>query len=260
MKSNSKKLKFVSRDGLKLHGTLTTPSGKVDGAMLMVHGITSDRSEWGIFDLVADEIAQDGIASLRFDYRGHGESALDEDRISLAGILSDTLSAWDELEQRLGSEGEAVRRYTLGSSFGGGISYAAASRIGRVDRSFLMAPVFNYLFDLETSAPKWLNDLKRKDHFRYNDMELGRPLANEAMYFDPFSGQPIPATIFHGTLDTDVSIDLSREVADRYANIELVPVEGAGHVLNLPGDFDLDDEASWGFVRFMITQIRDRVE
>ena len=259
VKTKSKKLKFASRDGLRLHGTMTTPSGKVAGAMLMVHGITSDRSEWGIFDLIAEELAKVGVASLRFDFRGHGESSLDEERISLAGIFSDTLAAWDELERKLDSNGKTLRRYMLGSSFGGGISYAAASHIGRIDRSFLLAPVFNYFVDMENCAPKWLADLERKDHFRYNDLKLGRPLANEAMYFDPLAGHAVPSTIFHGTLDTDVMIGLSREVAARHPNIDLVPVEGAGHVLNVPDDFDLEDDASWGFVRFVIKQIRDHI-
>lgn len=254
-----KRLKFASRDGLKLHGTLAKPSGKITGALLMVHGITSDRSEWGIFDKVAEEVAKDGIASLRFDFRGHGDSALEPTMISLGGILSDVLAAWDELERRLDGDGKDLKRYTLGSSYGGGLSYAAASRIGRIDRAFLMAPVFNYMVDLEHCVPKWLWELRRKDHLRYNDLKLGRPLANEAMYFDPLSGPAVPATIFHGTLDTDVSIDLSREIAARHQNVELIPVEGAGHVLNVPDDFDMEDDASWAYVRFMIGQVRKRI-
>jgi pimeloyl-ACP methyl ester carboxylesterase len=259
VKVKQKKLKFASRDGLKLHGTLATPSSGIDGALLMVHGITSDRNEWGIFELVAEELANDGIASLRFDFRGHGDSALDENLISLSGIFSDVLAAWDELEGHLDTEGRRFRRYTLGSSYGGGLSYAAASRIGRIDRAFMMAPVLNYLTDLENCAPKWLSDLKNKGHLKYNDLKLGRPLANEAMYFDPLAGAAVPATIFHGTLDTDVSIDLSRDAAARHPNLELVPVEGAGHVLNVPEDFDLEDDASWAYVRFMIDQIRNRI-
>lgn len=152
MKIREKKLKFTSRDGLKLHGTLAKPPGKLAGALLMVHGITSDRSEWGIFDMVAQEIAKDGIASLRFDFRGHGESGLDQNLISLGGILSDVLAAWGELEGRLDTEGKPLKRYILGSSYGGGLSYAAASRIGRIDRSFLMAPVFNYMVDFSKTA------------------------------------------------------------------------------------------------------------
>ena len=259
MKIKSKKVKFASRDGLKLHGTMAVPSCPVTGALLLVHGITSDRSKWGIFDQVANELAKKGIASLRFDYRGHGESSLDEDKISLFGILSDIMSAWAELEKRLEIDGKALKRYIMGSSFGGGLSYAAATHIGRIDRAFLLAPVFNYLIDIENSAPRWHADLKRNDHFRYNDLRLGRALANEAFYFDPLALGTVPTTIFHGTADTDVLIDLSRKVAARHSHIELVPMKGAGHVLNVPDDFDLEQDASWAFIRLMIEQVRKRI-
>ena len=259
LKLNQKKVKFLSKDGLKLHGTLAIPKGNISGIMLMVHGITSDRSEWGIFDMVAEEMAKEGIASLRFDFRGHGDSSLDQNLISLGGILSDVLSAWGELENQIGADGKQLRRFTLGSSYGGGLSYSAASRIGRIDRAFLMAPVFNYLTDLDNCAPKWRAELKRKDHLRYNELKLGRPLANEAMYFDPLAGPPVPATIFHGTLDTDVLIDLSRDAVARYSNLELIPVKGAGHVLNTPEDYDLENDESWNYVRFMIENIRTRI-
>ena len=259
MKARSKKLKFASRDGLKLHGTLTAPAKDVTGAMLCVHGITSDRSEWGIFDEVASKLAEEGIASLRFDFRGHGDSTLNEDKITLAGVLSDIVSAWGELEGRLDADGKDLKRYIMGSSFGGGLSYAAAGIIGRIDRAFLLAPVFDYFVDIENCAPHWHADLKKKDHFRYNDLRLGRALLNEALYFDPFAHSSVSTTIFHGTADSDVVIDLSRAVAAKHANVELVPVDGAGHVLAVPEDFDMKEEASWGYVRFMLEQVRRRI-
>lgn len=253
-KLKTKKIKFASRDSLKLHGTLTMPAGEVAGLMLMVHGITSDRSEWGIFDLLADEVAKEGVASLRFDFRGHGESELHEPLISLTGILSDVTSAWDVLERAAGTSDAG--RYIVGSSFGGGLAYAAASSNGRFDRAFLVAPVFDYLADIDHCAPKWRSELKRKDHFKYNDLALGRALANEALYFDPLAGPAVHTIIFHGTKDTDVSIDLSRAVVARHPDIELVEVKGAGHVMNVPDDFDLEDKRSWGYVRKMVARIR----
>jgi uncharacterized protein len=258
MKVRSENIKFASRDALKLHGTLSLPSGALTGTMLMVHGITSDRSEWGIFDLIAKEVAADGIASLRFDYRGHGKSNLGQDKISLFGILSDVRSAWVELEKLIDSRG-AKRRFMVGSSFGGGLAYAAASRIGSIDRAFLIAPVFDYLTDIDNCAPKWATELKRKDHFQYNDLALGRPLVNEAFYFDPLSGRPVAATIFHGTRDSDVSIKLSRKVAQEHPTIELIEVKGAGHVMNVPADYELEEEKSWGFISHMAKQIRERL-
>jgi alpha-beta hydrolase superfamily lysophospholipase len=256
-KVKSKKVKFASRDSLKLHGTLTTPAGDAEGLMLMVHGITSDRSEWGIFDMLAEEVAKEGLASLRFDFRGHGNSSLDEQLITLAGIMSDITAAWQELERAAGAPN--ARRYIVGSSFGGGLAYAMASCDGRFDRAFLVAPVFDYLADIDHCAPQWRSDLKRKDHFKYNHLTLGRALANEALYLEPLAGPAVSTTIFHGTKDTDVAIDLSRAVAARHPGIELVEMKGAGHVMNVPEDYDLEDEKSWDYVRSMVGDIRKAV-
>jgi uncharacterized protein len=257
MKVKSKKLKFSSRDSLKLYGTLTTPASGTEAIMLMVHGITSNRDEWGIFELLADEVAKEGVASLRFDFRGHGESTLDEQLITLFGILSDVASAGQELEAAAGTP--ETRRYIVGSSFGGGLAYEAASRDGRFERAFLIAPVFDYLADINHCAPKWRHDLKRKDHFKYNDLTLGRALANEALYFDPLAGPAVPTTIFHGTKDTDVVIDLSRAVAARHPAIDLVEIKGAGHVMNVPDDYDLEDDKSWDYIRTVVGDIRKAV-
>jgi uncharacterized protein len=258
-KIKSKKIKFLSRDSLKLQGTLSVPAAPVQGLMLMVHGITSDRSEWGIFDLLAEEVGKEGIASLRFDFRGHGESALDSQLITLAGILSDVMSAWEELQRRVDADGKCTRRYMVGSSFGGGLAYAAASRDGRFDRVFLVAPVFDYLADIDHCAPKWRHELKRKDSFKYNDLSLGRALANDALYLDPLSGPAVQTTIFHGTADTDVSIKLSRAVAAKQPTFTLEEVKGAGHVMNVPDDFDLEEDQSWDYIRSMVHRIRKAV-
>lgn len=256
-KPRSKSVKFTSRDSLTLRGTLTRPAGVARALMLMVHGITSDRSEWGIFDMLAEEVAKEGVSSLRFDFRGHGESKLDESLITLSGILSDITSAWRELEDA--APGADPRRYIVGSSFGGGLAYAAASRDGRFDRAFLIAPVFDYLADIDHCAPEWRSDLKRRDHFKYNDLALGRALANEALYLDPLTGPAVPTTIFHGTKDTDVSIELSRAVVSRQAAIDLIEMKGAGHVMNVPEDYDLEDDRSWKYIRSMIEGIRAAV-
>lgn len=256
LKPKSKKVAFASRDGLKLHGTFTPATGRTRGAMLMVHGITSDRDEWGIFELFAKELAANGVASLRFDWRGHGASALDEDRITLAGILSDVLAAWDELQAQVGEEGAKARRYIVGSSFGGGVAYAAAARIGGFRRAFLLAPVFDYLVDIDHCAPEWRSELKRKDHFHYNALKLGRGIVNDAFYLNPLAFGSVRTIIFHGTEDADVEIGLSEKVAAANRKIELVPIEGAGHVMNAPEDYDMEKERSWEIVRSVLAQIR----
>ena len=60
-------------DGLHLSGTLVLPDSAHQAAVL-VHGGGVTREEGGFFTRLAAGLADAGIASLRFDLRGHGES------------------------------------------------------------------------------------------------------------------------------------------------------------------------------------------
>jgi dienelactone hydrolase len=69
---------FRSSDGWTLHGTLHMPNGLKNGAkvpgVVMVHGAKHDQQTY--IDL-APELVKNGIAALRFDWRGKGESSPD---------------------------------------------------------------------------------------------------------------------------------------------------------------------------------------
>src|SRR5438874_2627382 len=61
-------------DGLHLAGTLVTPEDPPDRVVVLVHGGGVTREEGGFFTRLARGLAEAGIASLRYDLRGHGES------------------------------------------------------------------------------------------------------------------------------------------------------------------------------------------
>lgn len=69
-------------DGLHLAGTLAAPAEPAARAVVLVHGGGVTREEGGFFSRLATGLADAGVASLRFDLRGHGES---EGRQEFAG-------------------------------------------------------------------------------------------------------------------------------------------------------------------------------
>jgi len=65
---------FRTLDGLRLAGTLVDPEDPPVGAVVLVHGGGVTREEGGFFKRLADGLGEAGLASLRFDLRGHGRS------------------------------------------------------------------------------------------------------------------------------------------------------------------------------------------
>lgn len=70
-------------DGQMIKATLETPDGTAAPApvVLMLHGFTGSRDELpvkdtdeGVFSRTARQLAENGFASLRIDFRGSGES------------------------------------------------------------------------------------------------------------------------------------------------------------------------------------------
>jgi alpha-beta hydrolase superfamily lysophospholipase len=247
------KLDFNSLDGASLQGTLMIPDAPPKAFLLFVHGITSSREEWGIFERLANTLASAAVGSFRFDYRCHGYNSLPFTELSLYGILSDIDAAWKAASRHpsLSDTIGALPLLVCGSSFGGGLVYRWASTHGNVRHAFLLAPVFDYWADITKTAPDWKSDLINHNTIDYAGRRLARTILHEAKYFQTVGSagsQPVPALICHGTADDDVPIAMSQAVAFAHAHIELCPIEGAAHVLAVPGDLDMVLPESWRYV------------
>ena len=75
-----------------LHGVVTTPdtvkkSQKIP-TVIIFHGLTSNKDK-KLYTTLADSLAAHGIASVRFDFNGHGESEGDFKKMSLDNELED---------------------------------------------------------------------------------------------------------------------------------------------------------------------------
>lgn len=126
---------FASADGcLRLAGTLAVPGGSRAAAVVLVSGtgpIDRDVTFAGhaLFRTLADALAARGIASLRFDKRGVGESGGDFSSATASDFVADVLGASDYLVAHQGFAAEHVG--LLGHSEGGMVSLTAAARAPR---------------------------------------------------------------------------------------------------------------------------------
>jgi len=140
----------LENQGQDMVGTLTVPTG-ADApypAVLLLHGFTSPRDELPIvgteeamFSRTARILAENGIASLRIDFRGSGESdGLWEDT-TFSGQTSDAVAALDYLSSH--EDIEPNRIGVIGLSQGGLIASELAATENRIQSVVLWSPVTN---------------------------------------------------------------------------------------------------------------------
>jgi hypothetical protein len=238
---------FFAHDGLLLAGTLRTPDDTAERAVVLLHGEGMTREEAGYFGRLADGLALLGVASLRFDLRGHGESEGRQEDLTLSAVLNDVGAAMAHLV----TQTRAGRLSLLGTGFSGGIAaYFAAHRATELDRLVLCNPLLDYKKHFVEDKPYWSaeqidedagRELTEQGYLAHSPtFKLGRPLLNEVFWLRPqtvFGQIRTPTLLVHGTKDTVVPIESSRAAAARLsAPHELVEVEGAQHGFAVEND------------------------
>ena len=238
---------FRSLDGIRLRGTLAFPSGNLDSTAVLVHGGGVTRHESGFFTRLASGLAEVGIASLRFDIRGHGESEGSQENLTISGIVNDIRSAAEQIRLETGSHQTSV----IGASFGGGISAFYASRYPeQVKRLVLINPLLNYKKRFIDDKPYWHDEhisqdageqLASQGFISHSPtFKLGRSLLNEVFYIQPnlaLSQVAAPTLVIHGTRDTFVPIESSRQALGSFASeAKLIEINGAQHGIAVPDD------------------------
>lgn len=227
-------------DGLNLAGTLVSASDHAGHAVLLVHGGGVTREEGGFFTRLSSGLAEAGAASLRYDLRGHGESDGLMHEATLSAHLNDIRAALSSL----GRATQAPQVSLIGASFGAGLcTYYTAKRSDAVARLVLLNPQLNYKNRYIDQKAHWHGDhidneaarqlLERGFIEHSPTVRHGRAMLNEVFWIKPVDilGELVaPTLIVHGTEDTFVPIEASREASRQLRCInKLVEVEGAQH-------------------------------
>jgi alpha-beta hydrolase superfamily lysophospholipase len=138
---------FSSLDGTMLVGTLLRPPGATRSAVL-VHGGGVARDEAGFYVRLANALADDGVASLRFDLRGHGASGGRQQELTLASVANDIRAALEFFHEPAA---------LIGASFSGGACALVAAR-ALLPSLVLLNPLLDYKQRFVDEKPYWHDD------------------------------------------------------------------------------------------------------
>lgn len=213
-----------SADGTAVPGIFTEPREGSSVQMLMLHGITTHKNEFGdFFGRVARLLAHNGIGTLRIDFRGHGDSPVGSRSFSIASQVLDTLASIDWLL----SNTKAERANLLGCSFGAPPTlFAAQLRPQTVGSISLLCPVLDYHKTFLEPSTEWAAELfnpttlSQADQtgvlYMTDNFAIDIKLIIEMAIIKPFEALrqlQAPTLLIHGEADSMVPYTISKEYA-----------------------------------------------
>ncbi len=212
------KVSFAS-EGQKIAAILHLPDEENPPCVIASHGLLSSKNSEKYIAL-GEQISREGIAMLRFDFRGVGESEgrLEDDTVSRRVADLDSAIAFVKSYPGMGN-----RTGLLGSSLGGYVSLIGASREKEIGAVVIWATPF-HLDDLESKGTEQ-NPLPGKPFF--DDLPRHR--------LSPLLPEISNCLVIHGEEDELVPVDQAWEIFHTLgAPKEIRVIEGADHRLTNP--------------------------
>ncbi len=214
------KVFFIS-EGHRMSGVLHLPKEKNPPCVIASHGLLSSK-ESEKYIALGERISGEGMAMLRFDFRGIGQSEGSEEDNTVSKKIADLSAAVDFVRSYPGL-GESVG--LIGSSLGGFISLIKASMDNTIEATVAWA------------TPHHLDDLKTKER------DESTPLPPEVFFEDlprhrllPLLTRVSHCMVIHGEKDELVPVEQAWEIFYHLAEPkEIHVVEEANHRLTDPG-------------------------
>ena len=234
-------LPFSDSSGHQISGILAKPAGGTDRLAVLCHGFLSNKNSATNRALTAMLLPQ-GIATLRFDFFGHGDSEGPFEKLTVGIAVQQTLAA-------LGLAGSRGYRKIglVGSSFGGLVAILAAAEFIDLTCLALKCPVS----DLAAMLREEFGTTEMRQWQKTNTIPniTGKPgripllfsfyedCAHHVAYEAP-KAMTLPTLIVHGDADEYVPVAQSLRLQEFLGgNTSLVVLAGADHHFSQPAHF-----------------------
>ncbi|MFJ9711656.1 alpha/beta hydrolase [Streptomyces sp. NPDC101234] len=222
---------------MTLRSTVHVPEGPPGTrwpTAVFVHGFTSNRLELPSFVGMSRLLEAAGIASVRFDLSGHGESDGDFFDVTITGEIAETRAV---LRAVRNLDFVAPDRLALvGMSMGSVVAGIAAAEEPRISALCLWSPAAVAPFEIGSGYLKGRSlaaQIEQKGYFDADGYRMSPALVADIAGLDvygrsgPYTG---PVHILHGDKDEIAPLEYARRYLNHYdGNAELEVVEGADH-------------------------------
>lgn len=223
------KLAF-SVGGHRLAGVLHLPDSPARGGVVSCHGMLADK-DGPKHRTLAGELCRRGLAALRFDFSGRGESQGDLLDLTIEREVAECRAAMELLR----SEGvEPIGLF--GSSLGGTAALCAAAGGGAAALVTLSAPARMRRLLSSRAGAEGLERWRREGRALFDGQYIGYSLVEETGRLDVLARAAeveCPWLILHGGQDEVVPLEDARLLA-RASGATLEEIPGADHRLSAP--------------------------
>lgn len=212
--------------------------GEIVPIVILMHGFMSDKQSRVIGD-IAEKLMVKGIASIRFDFNGHGESDGEFGNMTVANEIEDAAKVY-EYVRSLDFVGSVA---LLGHSQGGVVASMLAGELGaeKVASLVLMAPAAVLRDDALNGVMFGVryDPLEIPEFVPVSGHHVGREYVKVAQTLPIYETAALyggPVCIIHGMSDDIVPYSYSVRYKESYKDAVLHLVEGEDHGFSVRHD------------------------
>ncbi len=228
---------FRNNDGEELSGRLELPSREVQAFAVFAHCFTCSKNVVAT-SRISRELRNYGIAVLRFDFTGLGNSEGDFAITNFSSNVEDVVAAADSLRERFQAPSLLV-----GHSLGGAAVLAAAARISEVravatigapsEPAFMVKLLGDYVARIEEEGLAAINLAGRRFTIRKQFLED----VTETSLREQLPKMRKALLIYHSPTDKLVNIEHARLIYDSAKHPKsFISLDGADHLLTRKED------------------------
>lgn len=230
----------ISNGKYDIPAIVTLPEGKGPfSAVVMLHGTGSNKNEaGGGYDMLAPVLAKAGVASIRIDFIGNGESTEDYKNYNFTSAVADANTAYEYMSKMPEINKDKIG--VMGWSQGGTIALLAAGQ----NPAFQSVLTWAGEPDLSDMLPKEAYETAKKDGFYTMKFEWRTPLNVGLQWFEEvektdvlkvFSVSKAPVLAINGTDDTAVAPEKAEQIRKASTNekSKALLLEKADHTFHI---------------------------